>query len=123
MEVLDFSERDVAECSWGCQGDEPTSLTRNRDDTHCTGPRPLAETEQIDPNVWSGRALQENYTDMASDIVRRVCLDVTRYATSGFLRMKLGDALPIAALLARAEIATSHASVLPNRKSRRSSIT
>ncbi len=37
--------------------------------------------------------LIDSYTDMVGRVVRRHYLDVTRYTTSGFLRMKLGDAL------------------------------
>jgi len=37
--------------------------------------------------------LIDSYTEMVGHIVRRHYLDVTRYTTSAFLRMKLGDAL------------------------------
>jgi propionate CoA-transferase len=37
--------------------------------------------------------LLDSYTEMVRSIVERYYLDVTRYTTSGFLRMKLGDAL------------------------------
>ena len=37
--------------------------------------------------------LVDTYTEMVRSIVERYYLDVTRYTTSGFLRMKLGDAL------------------------------
>ena len=37
--------------------------------------------------------LLDTYTEMVGSIVDRYYLDVTRYTTSGFLRMKLGDAL------------------------------
>jgi len=35
----------------------------------------------------------DEYTDMVKDVVDRFYLGVTRYTTSAFLRMKLGDAL------------------------------
>ena len=35
----------------------------------------------------------DNYSDMVTDLVSRFYADVTRYTTSGFLRMKLGEAL------------------------------
>jgi propionate CoA-transferase len=41
----------------------------------------------IEPAVFNA------YSAMVSDLVHRFYLDVTRYATSGFLRMKLGEAL------------------------------
>ncbi len=37
--------------------------------------------------------LLDSYTAMVQDLVERFYADVTRYTTSGFLRMKLGDAL------------------------------
>jgi propionate CoA-transferase len=37
--------------------------------------------------------LLDSYTEMVETIVARYYLDVTRYTTSGFLRMKLGEAL------------------------------
>jgi propionate CoA-transferase len=42
---------------------------------------------QIDPT------LADTYGRMVRGLVERYYLDVTRYATSGFLRMKLGEAL------------------------------
>jgi propionate CoA-transferase len=35
----------------------------------------------------------EAYTDMVKDVVNRFYISTTRYTTSAFLRMKLGDAL------------------------------
>ena len=37
--------------------------------------------------------LLDRYTEMVGTIVARYYLDVTRYTTSGFLRMRLGEAL------------------------------
>jgi propionate CoA-transferase len=37
--------------------------------------------------------LLDEYTDMVGDLMRDCYSGVTRYTTSGFLRMKLGDAL------------------------------
>ncbi len=37
--------------------------------------------------------LVESYTDMVKDVVSRFYTSTTRYTTSAFLRMKLGDAL------------------------------
>jgi propionate CoA-transferase len=37
--------------------------------------------------------LIDAWTRMAGEVVERHYIDVTRYTTSGFLRMRLGDAL------------------------------
>ncbi len=64
--------------------------------------------------------LIDSYTEMVSGIVRRHYLDVTRYTTSGFLRMKLGDALSARGfaphIYVSAQEALAHLGATPSRE-------
>ena len=44
-------------------------------------------------NFSIGPELVDAYSDMVRDLVERFYSDVTRYTTSGFVRIKLGEAL------------------------------